>query len=110
MYLLSCIENKYTNNMHTSVKKNLNIFPLLSYVGLLSSSTPFLNMITVGNCRLKDESLILYLLAASGYRLISIFPNLRYFVSYLKYIFVSTLFTYKNKINKKYTNKLIWYL
>jgi len=71
-------------NIHTSVKKNLYIFPLLSYVGLLISSTPFLNIITVGSCRLKDESLILYLAAASGYRLISILPNLRYLVSYLK--------------------------
>lgn len=47
-------------NIHTSVKKNLNTFPLLSYVGLLSTSTPFLNIITVGNCRLRDVSLILY--------------------------------------------------
>lgn len=70
--------------MLTSVKKNLNTFPLLSYVGLLSSSIPFLNMITVGNCRLKDASLILNFLAASGYRLTSILPNLRYLESYLK--------------------------
>lgn len=46
--------------MHTSVKKNLNTFPLLSYDGLLSTSVPFLNIITVGNCRLRDASLILY--------------------------------------------------
>lgn len=80
-FQLNILKNK---NVHTSVKKNLYTFPLLSYVGFLSTSTPCLNIITVGNCRLRDASLILYFLAASGYRLISILPNLRYFVSYLK--------------------------